>query len=86
MKFSAFALSAVIASASASKVSPSDFAATNISIVGLQKDLTAEDFEVVAASIKTAFNELFASPESQAIGFEAKSGAMIASEVSELTR
>ena len=89
---SVFALSAVVASASASSFSlrasssrPSEFAAASLSIVGLKAAPTAEDLEIVAESLKTAYNELFASPQSQALDFEPKSGKIVASEVSQLT-
>ena len=92
MKFSVLALSAVVATASASKVGlrasstrPSEFASTSVSIVGLKTAPSAEDLEVVAESVKAAYNELFASPESQALAFEPKSGKIVASEVSQLT-
>ena len=91
MKFSAIALSAVLATASASSLRasstrPSEFAATTVSIVGLKNDPTAEDLEVVAESVKSAYNELFASAETQALVFELKSGKIVASEVSPLSR
>ena len=92
MKFATFfTLSVVVASASASSLRasssrPSEFAAASVSIVGLTNAPTAEDLEVVAESVKAAYNELFASPSAQALDFEIKSGAVVASEVSQLTR